>query len=221
MRWARVSAPAWPPRIGEELTVTQQYGGCCGWIPRGLQQPEFGLQLTGVPARFGYLRTLRQVGADTRALILAAAARTRHQQRGSALTTATSSPATKATSMAILLPSRPPLVPTETPVKDASAFKYIGTHFARIDAEAKATGTASFGIDIDLPDMVRGPVLIGGGRESVRFDDEAARRQPGVQRHPHIQTVVVADSYWQANQAAKKLTVEWEDVALTAVDSTG
>ena len=109
-------------------------------------------------------------------------------------------------------------------MKDASAFKYIGTHFARIDAEAKATGTASFGIDIDLPDMVYAVVLRSpvAGAKAVRFDDEAARRQPGVQTILPISSgiAVVADSYWQANQAAKKLTVEWEDVALTAVDST-
>ena len=97
------------------------------------------------------------------------------------------------------------------------------THFARIDAEAKATGTASFGIDVDLPDMVYAVVLRSpvAGAKAVRFDDEAARRQPGVQTILPISSgiAVVADSYWQANQAAKKLTVEWEDVALTAVDS--
>ena len=188
--------------------------------------PEFGLQLTGGSSAVRvFYEPLRQVGADTRALILAAAARDLgipaarlSTDNGHVIAGDKSYPYGDFVATAATLD-----VPTETPVKDASAFKYIGTHFARIDAEAKATGTASFGIDIDLPDMVYAVVLRSpvAGAKAVRFDDEAARRQPGVQTILPISSgiAVVADSYWQANQAAKKLTVEWEDVALTAVDS--
>ena len=213
--------------IGEELdchptNMTVEAAGS----HEDYNNPEFGLQLTGGSSAVRvFYEPLRQVGADTRALILAAAARDLgipaarlSTDNGHVIAGDKSYPYGDFVATAATLE-----MPTETPVKDASAFKYIGTHFARIDAEAKATGTANFGIDVDLPGMVYAVVLRSpvAGAKAVRFDDEAARRQPGVQTILPISSgiAVVADSYWQANQAAKKLTVEWEDVALTAVDS--
>ena len=54
-------------------------------------------------------------------------------------------------------------IEADAPLKPASQFQYIGQETKRVDAIAKATGTAEFGIDVDVPDMhyaviVRPPV---------------------------------------------------------------
>ena len=38
-------------------------------------------------------------------------------------------------------------------MKPAHGFKYIGQDFSRIDAMEKATGTAEFGIDVDIENL--------------------------------------------------------------------
>jgi len=189
--------------------------------------PEFGLQLTGGSSAVRvFYEPLRQVGADTRALILGAAAKDLgipldqlDTDNGYVIAGDQRHPYGAFVTTAATLE-----MPVATPVKAAGAFKYIGTDFARVDARAKATGTANFGIDADLPGLVyavvvRSPVA---GAKALQYNDEAARQQPGVQAVLPISSgiAVVADSYWQANQAAKKLAVEWEHVELTEIDST-
>ena len=54
-------------------------------------------------------------------------------------------------------------IDADAALKPASQFKYIGQETRRVDAIAKATGTAQFGIDVDVPGMhyavvVRAPV---------------------------------------------------------------
>ena len=54
-------------------------------------------------------------------------------------------------------------IEADAPLKPASQFQYIGQDTKRVDAIAKATGTAQFGIDVDVPGMhyavvVRAPV---------------------------------------------------------------
>ncbi|MGD2008342.1 MAG: molybdopterin-dependent oxidoreductase, partial [Cellvibrionales bacterium] len=213
--------------IGEELdchpgNMTVEAAGS----HEDYNNPEFGLQLTGGSSAVRvFYEPLRQVGADTRALILAAAAQDLgipatqlRTDNGHVIAGDQRYPYGNFVATAASLE-----MPAETPVKDPSTFKYIGTDFARIDAQAKATGTANFGIDADLPGMVYAVVLRSpvAGAKAVRVDDSAARQQPGVRDVLSISSgiAVVADTYWQANQAAKQLVVEWEQVALTSVDS--
>jgi CO/xanthine dehydrogenase Mo-binding subunit len=83
----------------------------------------------------------------------------------------------------------------------------------RLDAAAKSTGTAVYGIDIEIPNLhyavlVRCPVF-GGTVQG--FDASAAQGMPGVVKVLEIYNgvAVVARSYWQARQAAAKLQVDW------------
>lgn len=84
----------------------------------------------------------------------------------------------------------------------------------RQDLLPKVLGTAEFGIDVRLEGMLRASVrmcpVFGGQVDTV--DDEAARAMPGVE---HVLVfddfvAVVAEGWWQAEQAAKKLVLTWK-----------
>jgi len=213
--------------IGEELDVhpasmTVMSAGS----HEDYNNPEYAMQLTGGSnaVRAFYL-PLRQIGADTRALILQAAAQDlgippsqlktrnatviagdRHYPYGDFLVTASSLP-----------------LPENTALKNSRDFQFIGQEMTRVDAREKTTGEAIFGLDIDVPDqvaavVVRPPVA---GASVTSFDPAAALASSGVLQVVEISSgiAVVADSYWQANRAAQRLQVTWDNPALSAVSS--
>jgi isoquinoline 1-oxidoreductase beta subunit len=105
-------------------------------------------------------------------------------------------------------------------VKDAKDWKLIGTKAPRIDVVAKSNGTAEFGIDVRLPDMVYAVVrhcpMLGGSPGAVNVD--AAMKLAGVERVLRLGTyagstdalAVVGRTYWHAKQGAQALQVEWQ-----------
>jgi len=113
--------------------------------------------------------------------------------------------------------------PEAAPLKAATEFKYIGKTMPRLDAIAKSTGTAEFGIDIDIPGMVHAVVVRSpvAGAKLLDVDKSAAEQMPGVHKVVEISSglAVVADKYWQAKTAAAKLEPTWEDVPLAKVNS--
>jgi isoquinoline 1-oxidoreductase/isoquinoline 1-oxidoreductase beta subunit len=188
--------------------------------------PELGVQATGgsTSMRAHYLQ-LRQVGADVRALILAAAAKDLGVPQGE-LTTDNCHVVHNdirhpygqfvATANAMKLPENTALKPNDQ-------FIYIGKEAARLDAVAKSTGTAIYGIDADIPDMHyavvrRSPVA---GAKLVSVDKAAALAMPGVTHVGEVSSgvAVVAQKYWQAKTAAEKLDLTWEKVALSKVST--
>ena len=114
-------------------------------------------------------------------------------------------------------------VPSDAPLKAPSEFAYIGKTMPRLDAIAKATGTADFGVDIEVPGMVHAVVVRSpvAGAKLSSVDDAPARNAKGVIDVRKISTgiAVVADTYWHAKQAATKLAPVWEDVPLSTLDS--
>ena len=99
-------------------------------------------------------------------------------------------------------------------LKPMSDWKYIGKHRGKLDARAKSTGTAVYGIDVDLPGMVYGVVSRsprrGGRVEKVNSDQ--VRAMTGVLDVFEIErgVVVVADKYWRARKAQDALEVDWD-----------
>ncbi len=114
---------------------------------------------------------------------------------------------------------------------EEEADTFIGKDVARIDTPEKVDGSAIFGIDIEVPNMLTGvpwmvPSLNG---KLIKIRNEAAiRALPGVvdlviTRHwsmlnmvkldsdmsPNT-VIVVAESYWQAKKAADLLDVEYQ-----------
>lgn len=188
--------------------------------------PEFGAQVTGgstsIKARF---LPLRQAAANARALLLEAATETLGAppsalQANDGLITynGRSYPygdfATAAAELRL---------GTDAPLKDNKDFKYIGGKVKRLDAPAKVSGEALFGIDVEIPDLhravlVRCPV-IGGKPKS--FDARVARELDGVTDIVEIfnGVAVVAESYWQAKKAADKLKVDWDHPPLSGHSS--
>ena len=108
-------------------------------------------------------------------------------------------------------------MPEEAPLKAVADFRYTGTTFPRLDALAKSTGTAEYGVDIDIPGLHhavvrRSPVA---GARLASCDKSAAEMMPGVVGifEISIGVAVVAEKYWQAKMAAALLP-QWQEVAL-------
>ena len=114
-------------------------------------------------------------------------------------------------------------VTIRTPDLKTKDFTVIGKPLQRLDAVSKTNGTATFGIDVQVPGalvavIVRCPVHTGTVKS---FDGSAALALPGVK---HVVKVpqgiaVVAETYWHARQGANVVTVEWDEGAAATVDS--
>lgn len=113
--------------------------------------------------------------------------------------------------------------PETVSLKPATDYRFIGKQNARLDAYAKSTGTATFGIDAQYPGalsavLIRCPHF--GGR-LLSFDASQAESSIGVQQVLEVDgaIAVLASNYWHARQAANKVTVEWDKGPLAGVSS--
>lgn len=99
-------------------------------------------------------------------------------------------------------------------LKPAAEWKYIGKQNRRLDARAKSTGKAVYGIDVSLPDMAYAVVTrsprYGGKVQS--FNGDEVRAMPGVLEVMEIDrgVAIVADRYWRARKAQDALEVQWD-----------
>jgi isoquinoline 1-oxidoreductase subunit beta len=105
--------------------------------------------------------------------------------------------------------------PKEPKLKDAREWKLIGKPVRRLDVPDKVRGLPVFGIDVQQPGMlhasiVQSPVFLGKVKS---VDDSEARRMRGVKGVVREEgwVAVVADNWWRANEAAKKLRIEWDN----------
>ncbi|MEJ6390153.1 xanthine dehydrogenase family protein molybdopterin-binding subunit [Gymnodinialimonas ulvae] len=100
-----------------------------------------------------------------------------------------------------------------TPLRDPSQWRLIGTPMPRLDTMAKTTGTQSYGLDIELPEMLRASVRMnprkGGALNG--FDASAAEGMPGVDRIVEITggVAVIASNTWYAIQALDAIDYDW------------
>jgi len=114
-------------------------------------------------------------------------------------------------------------VPDAPALKKPQDFKYLGKSRTKMDAAAKSTGTATFGIDVDIPGALAAVVVrcphFGG--KLLNVDDSAVKAAKGVKDvFPiHSGVAIVADTYWQARKAAGSLKVEWDKGPLANVSS--
>jgi isoquinoline 1-oxidoreductase beta subunit len=104
--------------------------------------------------------------------------------------------------------------PDDIPLKPAADFTQIGQPRTRLDTPAKLDGTATFGIDVQLPNLLyaslaQSPVL--GGRAQA-FDASKAEAMPGIQKIVDTSSgiAVIAKTWWQAKQARDSLSIDWE-----------
>jgi len=108
-------------------------------------------------------------------------------------------------------------------LKPASEWKYIGKQRGRLDARAKSTGTAVYGIDVELPGMVYSVVTRPPryGARVKAFNESDVRAMPGVLDVFEIQrgVAIVADKYWRARKAQDALKVEWDNEAALSLST--
>jgi mono/diheme cytochrome c family protein len=122
----------------------------------------------------------------------------------------------------------------QAPLKDPARFTLIGKPVARLDTPAKCNGSAVFGIDVAVPDMLNGAIRMApsftGSVVAIRNETEVsnmpgvraivkipavamANEEPGSQHpklthQPRLEAVcVVADHFWQASRAIAALDV--------------
>jgi len=179
----------------------------------------FGMMVTGgSTAVMEAWRPLRQAGATARWMLREAAAQrwgvsaTQLQTRDARVI----SPDGSELTYAELARDAAALdAPEEVAVKDPSEFRLIGRSLPRLDAEAKSTGQAIFGIDAGPADarvaVVARPPVFGGRLRS--FEAAAALSVPGVDEVVEIQSgvAVVARGYVEASAGRDALVIDWDE----------
>lgn len=102
----------------------------------------------------------------------------------------------------------------EPALKRPDQYKFIGRRLARLDIPLKINGSAKYGIDLEVPGMVRAAVMkcpvFGGTLKSADESKITSRR--GVMQVVKLKdaVAVVADRTYRAQAALKALRIEWE-----------
>lgn len=189
-----------------------------------------GLQITGgsTAVRFTGMGGMRIAGAAAREMIVKAAAKTwdvpakELRTEKSYVFHDASGRSEPYASFAVLAGKYSP--PTQPKLKSPDEFKLMGTSLRRFDIPSKTDGTAEFGIDVDLPDMkyaaVMGPPVLGA--EVERVDETYAADMPGVIKilNKGSFVAVVADGYWQAENAVRQLDVTWTNTGAETLNQS-
>src|SRR5438309_9697875 len=196
------------------------------------RDPLLGIQMVGGSGSIAHsFQQYRQLGARTRAMLVAAAAAQWKIDPGQCRTQASviygpngqSAKYADVSDAAARLP-----VPQEIPLKKDSELKLAGKKVRRLDSHSKCDGSQKFGLDLDLPGMrvalVAHPPVFGAKVNS--FDASGARAISGVQDVFEIPLVrgtgvaVVADRFWAAKQGRDRLNVDWDTASVEHPDST-
>jgi len=180
-----------------------------------------GLQITGGSTSVQYTGELamRVGGASARAVLLAAAAE-KWNVNVSELQTEKShvihSPSARRAPYAEFAADAATLSQSPVPVlKSSDQFRIMGTSVPRVDVPAKVDGTASFGIDADLPGMKYATVMAAPvfGSVVVDIDTDSVADMPGVRKVVNLDdaVAVIADGYWVAKKALDRLGITWSE----------
>ena len=210
---------------------------------------KYGAQITaGSRATLSNWEPMRRVGSAGRALLVQAGAQTwsvpveecstaagRVHHRATGRSLGYGELATKAAALPV--PDARSLK-----LKDAKDFKIIGTRTLGVENQELVTGKPVFGIDLTLPGMLyavleKTPVM-GGKVASANLDEIKTLKgvkhvfviegRPMPSEYPNylfqdpgLETgvAIVADSWWAAQAARRKLVVQWENGKWGAQDS--
>jgi isoquinoline 1-oxidoreductase subunit beta len=111
-------------------------------------------------------------------------------------------------------------LPKNVKLKPEAEWRYLGKPMTRIDIVAKSTGTATYGIDLRMPEMVFATVRtnprLGGSLKS--FDDSSAKMERGVLKIVEITNGVgvIANNTWRAFKASLSIDCEWGEAPYPA-----
>ena len=196
---------------------------------------EFGLMLTGGSSSVKDLwLPMRQAGASARGMLVAAAAKTWGVPAGEISVAAgvVSHASGKSARFGELAAAAgQQALPGDVVLKEPAQFKLIGQPKLRLEAAAKGTGQAGFGLDVLQPGQLYATVkmcpTIGG--KVASFDGAAALALPGVKQVLAVAgyhggtagVAVIADTPWHAMKALNAVVVTWDEaLPMAAFDST-
>jgi isoquinoline 1-oxidoreductase beta subunit len=195
------------------------------------KDPGFGIQMTGGSNSVrNSWQQYRELGARTRAMLVAAAAQ-RFGVAPSACRVSqgvVSGGGKRAGFGELATDAMKQPVPESVTLKNAKDFRLIGRPTRRLDAEAKSTGQQKFGIDAHVAGvktvlLLRPPVF---GAKLASFDATKARAVRGVVEIMEVPLdrgasglAVIADGYWPAKLGREALQVVWNTAGVEKVDS--
>jgi isoquinoline 1-oxidoreductase beta subunit len=112
--------------------------------------------------------------------------------------------------------------PAEVFLKDPDEWRLLGTPVKRLDVPDKIAGKPVFGTDVDIPGMLHAAIRacpVFGGKLQ-HYDAAAIKDRPGVVQVVALDAAVavVAESWWQAQQALQALPVTWDEAGNGAVN---
>ena len=179
---------------------------------------KYGSQSTGGSGsiRRSYMR-LRKAGATAREMLIEAASikwDVPAKECKAQMSKVIHSKSKRSLSFGDLAPLAGTLNPPENPnLKNEKDFKIIGNSMPGLDTHARVNGTAKFGLDIRLPNMLYATVLkcetFGGSVKS--FNSKKAKKINGVKNVFEVEggIAVVATNTWSAIKGQRALEVEW------------
>lgn len=113
--------------------------------------------------------------------------------------------------------------PAHPPLKSRESYSIVGKPTPRFDIPSKVNGSATYGIDVSLPDMLYATVHAAPvfGAKLVSVDSAVAEAMPGVKKVIRLDNAVavVADGYWRALKAVRAMTPSFTDTGHNAETS--
>jgi isoquinoline 1-oxidoreductase beta subunit len=104
--------------------------------------------------------------------------------------------------------------PKSVKLKDPKDWKIAGQSKRRLDIPDKVLGKPIYAVDVVVPGMLHAAIVqspvFGGTLKSI--DESAIKDARGIQQVIKLDgyVAVLADNWWRANEAAKKLKIEWD-----------
>ncbi len=178
--------------------------------------PAFHMQMTGgSSSQWSNFDRYRMVGATAREMLVQTAA-TRWKVAPSACKVANgviTNGSQRFTFGELAVDAMKLKPPASVKLKEPSEWTMIGKPMRRIDGLPKITGKATFGMDIQFPDLrtalvLRAPTF---GSTLVSFDPAAALAVPGVEKVVKVPSgvAVVAKHFWAAKVGRDALKATW------------